>query len=108
MVSPEVAAITITLAVHIAGALVLIAAMFQDDEDRDLFGGWWPKDDPGPQDPPPAPPAPGTGIDVPLDDAGQSRRRLRGPGRIGEWRRRRRRRPEHVPAPVPDRDRERH
>lgn len=110
MVSPEVAAIALTLAVHVAGAIVLIGEMFRDDEKRDFFGGWWPRDDPGPQEPPPAPPAGRAGrirAAVPLPDAEQSPRRLRGPGRIGRRRRTRRTRPEHVPAPVPDRDRER-
>lgn len=102
MVSPQVAAIALTLAVHIAGAIILIGAMFHGEERRDLWRGWWPSDGPGPEDPPPAPPDPaGRAADLPLEDTRQSPRRLRGPERIGRWERRRRVRPAHPGEPAP-------
>jgi len=105
MVSPQVAAIALIVAVHIAGALVLIGAMFLGDERRDLWRGWWPTDGPGPGDPPPAPPKRGgRAADLPLGDAAQSPRRLREPGRIGRWERRRRTRHVHPGEPAPQRE----
>lgn len=108
MVSPEVAALALTLAVHVAGAAVLIGAMFDHEEDSGPFRGWWPTDPAG-EEPPPAPPR-GDPEAVPLADGApfdQSPRRLRGPGRIGRARRGRRVRPDHAPRPLPDRARER-
>lgn len=106
MVSPEVAAIAITLAVHVLGAAILIVTMFDGEEHMDLFGGWWPKDkrDDGPS--PSTPSSPAQERELPLPDAAQSARRLRGPGRIGRWTRPRRVRPAHEPRPAPSRERE--
>ena len=96
--SPEIAAITLLFAVHLLGAAILIAGMLDGETDP---WGWWPgrRRDAGP---PPPPPPPRRGPDgVPLPDAEQSRRRLRGPGRIAPDRAHRRARPDREPAPEP-------
>jgi hypothetical protein len=101
-VSTEVAALALTFAVHVFGAAVLIVNMF--DRDEPLWRNWWPTDreDDGP---PPPPPPPRRGPDgLPLPDADQSAQRLRGPGRIGPWRRGPRTRPDHAPREVPARE----
>jgi len=111
MVSPELAAIALTFAVHVLGGAILIVGMLDDETDR---FGWWPRTRRD-EDPPPPPPEPRTGPDgVPLPDAEQSARRLRGPHRGPLGRRRRRARPVHEPLPerrpgeapasAPDRD----
>jgi hypothetical protein len=97
MVSPEVAAIALTFAVHVLGAAILIVGMF--DEDTDRFG-WWPRTRRGDDGPPPPPPPPRLGPDgLPLPDAEQSPRRLRDPHRGPLRRRRRRVRPAREPLP---------
>jgi hypothetical protein len=108
MVSPEVAAIALTFAVHVFGMAVLIVV--GRGEDEPLFRNWWPRE--GGDDTPPTPPAPRLGPDgLPLDgrdDFEASRTRLREPGRIGTWRprprTRRTREPERVPVRRSDRD----
>lgn len=97
MVSTQVAAIALTFAVHLAGAVVLVRMMFSGER-RDLLG-WWPRGD-GRDDGPPDPPAPPAGPGgLPLPDAEASTRRLRGPGRLGPGPRRRRARPAHPAGP---------
>jgi hypothetical protein len=72
-VSGEVLAIVLTIAVHFAGAALLIGLLFSGD-DAD-WRSWWPRDDDGrgprgPQDPP----------ELPMPGATRSRARLREDG----------------------------
>ena len=101
-----VAAILLTIVVHLVAFVLLFAMMGR--EMLDVFGlggrradgedgGQWP-------DPEPVVPGPGDG-GLPLPDAEQAPVRLREPGRIAERYERRPRRPEHAPQPArtPDR-----
>jgi hypothetical protein len=99
-VSPELLAIGLIVVVHFLGAAALIWALF-GDEGID-FRGFWPDDDGGHgDDPPPGDgPRPGPG-GVPLADAEPSGRRLRGPERVGDWRRHGRPQPQHPPRRTP-------
>lgn len=102
----EVAALVLTVLVHVIGAGVLIWAMLDTDENgrRPGWRDWWPRDDDG--KPPAAPEPPrGGGDTVPvLPDSAPALVRLREPGRLSEAKPRPARRPDHVPAP--DRERE--
>jgi hypothetical protein len=97
--SGPVAAILLTMIVHVIAFVVLFATMGSemvdwlrkprhDDGDDDQ----WPEFEP-------VAPEPGGG-GLPLPDAEQSPVRLREPGRIGERRPRRPRRPDHAPEPA--------
>jgi hypothetical protein len=102
-----VAAILLTLIVHLIAFVLLFAMMGR--EMLDTFRS--PKrgddgDDGGLGfEPQPAAPGPSDG-GLPLPDAEQAPKRLREPGRIAEQYPRRPRRPEHVPDPAPAPDRE--
>lgn len=103
----EVIALTLTAVVHIVGAVVLVWAMF-DNENRPDWRGLWPRDDDedggdggwgrGPVDPPAEGPS-GGGLPFP-EDAVPARLRLREPGRLADAHPRPARRPGHAPAPV--------
>jgi hypothetical protein len=97
----ELAALALTILVHIVGAGVLVWAMLDGDENgrRPGWRDWWPRDDGG--EPPEAPEPPrGGGDRLPLlPDSAQSPVRLREPGRLADAKPRPARRPEHVPAP---------
>jgi hypothetical protein len=103
--SGPVAAIILTVVVHVIGAAVLVWAM-AGREALDVFktsGGGG--DDGGrPRGPAPVEPPAGPTGGVPLPEAERSGVRLREPGRIADGYDRRPRRPEH--APVPARERE--
>ncbi|UTI63114.1 hypothetical protein NBH00_17325 [Paraconexibacter antarcticus] len=105
----EVAALVLTVAVHLIGAGALIYGMIDfDDPDRGSWRDWWPRDDRGDDGPdlPDAPePSPqGDGLPVPvLDDSRPAPGRVREGVRIGDLTPRPSRRPAHPPAPVPDR-----
>ncbi len=102
----ELLAILLTFFVHLLGAGVLIWALIDhEDEERDSWRDWWPKDAKDPE-PPVAPTGPsGDTVERPiLPDASPSPVRLREPGRIGDRKSAPARRPEHVPAPVRERD----
>lgn len=96
----EVIALSLTLGVHILGAVTLIAVLVRGSgaELRD----WWPDDDDGgpPRGEPdrPAPPRNGGG-GLPLPGAEPSPVRLREPGTIAGGYPRRERRPAHAPSP---------
>jgi hypothetical protein len=103
----EVAALVLTIAVHIVGAAVLIWGMIDhDDPDRGSWRDWWPRDDRG-DDGPPADPTPKPSGDTVVPILPQSTPpaiRIREGGRIGDLTPRPARRPAHpAPAPVPER-----
>src|SRR6058998_3980424 len=100
----EVAALALTVLVHLVGLGVLIYALLRDDEQRPDWRGWWPRDDDGPRAPE-AGPRPSDG-DLPLPDALPARVRLRDDRRLGDAVPAPARRPAHAPAPrrVPDRE----
>ncbi len=104
--SGPVAAILLTVVVHVIGAIVLVWAM-AGSEALALFRTGGSSGDDGGQrrEPAPVDPPAGPSDGVPLPDAELAAVRLREAGRIGERYPRRPRRPEHVPAP--DRERER-
>ena len=95
-----VAAILLTIVVHLVAFVLLFAMMgsemldtFRSPKRRDDDdGGSWPE---------PEPVAPGPGPSgLPLPDAEQAPVRLREPGRIAEQYPRAPRRPDHAPEPV--------
>jgi hypothetical protein len=103
----EIAALILTVAVHIIGAGVLIWAMLSGDEHEDgssWWRGWWPRDDDG-GSPEPEPSGPrGGGARLPmLPDAEPAALRLREPSRLADAHPRPARRPEHVPERAPER-----
>ncbi len=100
----EIAALVITVLVHIIGAGILIWAML-DGEGRDGLRNIWPRDDDGGSRRPRWPVAPPRGGDgVPLlDESRPARVRLRGPGRLSDAIPAPPRRPEHD-VPAPDRE----
>lgn len=109
----EVAALVLTVVVHLIGAGALIWGMVdRDDPDRGSWRDWWPRDDRGdggpdaPDGPEPAPRGGGLPVPVPvLDDSSPAPGRgdRSHPARIGDRTPRPARRPAHPPAPVPDR-----
>ena len=101
-----VAAILLTIVVHLVAFVLLFAMMgsemldvFRSPKRHDDDGG----DGPWPE-PDPVAPDPGPG-GLPLPDAEQSPVRLRAPGRIAEQYPHRPRRPEHAPEPARDPER---
>lgn len=106
----EVAALVLTVLVHVLGAGVLIWGMIdRDDPDsRASWGDFWPRDDDGPRPTPPAPQPSGTRERVPLlPDAAPAAVRFREGARLGDLTPSRERRPAHPPAPVREPARER-
>lgn len=99
----ELAALGLTLAVHVVAVGVLIWAMC--DGRAPDWRSWWPRDDePGDDPPRPAPDVPG-GDGLPLPGADPAGARLRTEHeRLADRARRRSRRPAHTPEP--DRSRE--
>lgn len=99
----EVAALVLTVLVHVLGAGVLIWGMIdRDDPDsRASWRGFWPGDDDGPKPTPPAPQPSGGRERVPLlPDAAPAAARFREGARLGDLTPPRERRPAHPPAPV--------
>jgi hypothetical protein len=100
-VDKEVAALLLTVVVHLLGMGALIWALVLDDDSRPDWRGWFGGDD----DVPPEPETPSPGGDgLPLPDAVPSAVRLRDGGRLADAHRRPARRPEHAPERVPDRE----
>lgn len=102
----EVAALVLTVVVHILGAGALIWGMIdRDDPDRGSWRDWWPRDDRGEEDPAgPPPPQPQGGLTVPvLPDSRPPAVRVRDGARIGELTPRPARRPAHPAPPAPER-----
>jgi hypothetical protein len=93
-VSGEVLAIALTVAVHFAGAALLIGLLFTGDDAG--WRSWWPRDDDGPGPPPPEGPP-----DLPLPGTSASPARLRdqGEGIAGTYPR-----PQRRPAREPERE----
>ncbi|MDP9400814.1 MAG: hypothetical protein M3P39_07715, partial [Actinomycetota bacterium] len=81
MGTPQILALILTFAVHVAGALLLAWTVVGDDG-WESVRGWWPRDDRPDEDPPRAPePRPsGPGRPLPLDETVPSRVRLREQG----------------------------
>ena len=107
--SKELAALALTLGVHVVGAVVVIWALFGEDR-IDWRSFLWPRDgrDDGGgagRDGDGSPAGPGGRGVLPLPDARQAPVRLREPARLADLRPRPERRPAHVPAPehVPQR-----
>jgi hypothetical protein len=98
--SGPVAAILLTVVVHVVAFVLLFAMMGRDFVDvfRSGGGGGDGGSRPGPQ--PVVEPDP-SGGGLPLPDADPAPVRLREPGRIAERYPRRPRRPEHAPEPAP-------
>jgi hypothetical protein len=92
VVSGEVIALTLTVAVHFVGAGVLIGLLFQG-EDVD-WRSWWPRDDDG------GPPRPEGPPDLPMPGAAPSNARLRESARLADAYPR----PERRPAREPERE----
>jgi hypothetical protein len=102
-VDKEVAALLLTVVVHLLGMGALIWALVLDDENRPDWRGWFGGDD----DEPPEEPTPPPGGDrLPLPDAQPSAVRLRDAGRLADAHRRPPRRREHEPERVPQHPRE--
>jgi hypothetical protein len=104
----QIAALTLTVVVHVIGAIALIWAMLDRDDRSSGLRGWWPRDDPGdpPPEPGPAPSGDGDRAPLPLSGAAPSPVRLREPGRVGDGYPRPPRRPDHPdrrPARTPER-----
>jgi hypothetical protein len=99
----EALALSLTFAVHVLGAIVLVWAMLDEDTDWRIWRGWWPDD--GDQRPEPGAPTPPGGDGLPLPDAAPARVRLRGHERLRDTVPPPARRPEHVPAPEREPDR---
>jgi hypothetical protein len=108
-VDKEVAALALTVVVHILGMGALIWALVLDDEDRPDWRGWFGGDDDSDHDPPhePTPGPGGDGLPVPLPDAAPSPVRLRETGRLADAKPRPARRPAHPPQREPQRTPER-
>jgi hypothetical protein len=108
-VDKEVAALALTVLVHILGMGALIWALVLDDENRPDWREWFGGDDDTGKDPPrePEPGPGGDGLPLPLPDAAPSAVRLREPGRLADAKPRPERRPAHPPERVPERERER-
>lgn len=102
----EVAAIVLTVVVHVIGAVVLVWGMF-DGENKPDWRSLWPRDDDGGgggggYDPlEPEPDAPGGPALLP--ESAPARIRLRSPVRLADAHPRPARRPEHAPQPQPAR-----
>ena len=104
--SGPIAAIILTVVVHVIGAIVLVWAM-AGKEALDVFKTGGDGGDGGlPKPEAPLAPTPGPAYGVPLPDAEQAPVRLREPGRIGERYPARTRRPDHAPTRAPARERE--
>jgi hypothetical protein len=103
-VDKEVAALLLTVVVHVLGMGALVWALVLDDDNRPDWRGWFGGDDDLPPDPSPPPSPSGDGL--PLPDARPSTVRLRDAGRLGDVHRRPARRPEHTPerTPAPERE----
>lgn len=105
----EVAALVLTVLVHLIGAGALIYGMIDfDDPNRGSWRDWWPRDDRGdggpdlPDAPEPSPQGGGLPIPVPvLDESRPAPGRVREGGRIGDLTPRPSRRPAHPPTPTP-------
>ncbi len=100
----ELAAIVLTIAVHIVGAAVLLWGMIDhDDPDRGSWRDWWPRDHRDDDGPSPDPsPAPSGDVAVPVLPASTpAPGRVREGARIGDLTPRRDRRPAHPATPVP-------
>ncbi|MCW3013548.1 MAG: hypothetical protein JWO02_640 [Solirubrobacterales bacterium] len=99
----EIAALVLTVVVHLIGAGALIWGMIDhDDPDRGSWRDWWPRDyrdDEPPADPEPKPSG-GTAVPV-LPQSAAPGVRVREGGRIGDLTPRRDRRPAHQPQPAP-------
>lgn len=97
----ELAAIVLTVVVHVIGAGVLVWAMFDGDNKPD-WRSLWPRDDDdgGGSDGPPAPEPVGPGGPELLPESAPARVRLREPGRLADAHPRPARRPEHAPEPA--------
>jgi hypothetical protein len=99
-VDKEVAALLLTVVVHVLGMGALVWALVLDDENRSDWRGWFGGDDDAPPEPPAPGPGPG-GDGVPLPDARPSTVRLRDSGRLSDAHRRPARRPQHAPERTP-------
>jgi hypothetical protein len=105
----ELAALVLTVAVHIVGATALIWGMIDhDDPDRGSWRDWWPNDGRGDDDTPLEPdPTPSGDTIVPVlpsSAPAPARGNRSRPPRIGDLAPRRERRPAHpAPAPAPER-----
>jgi hypothetical protein len=102
-VSGPVAAILLTLIVHVIAFVLLFAlcgrSMLEVFLTQPYDGDDWGEPPAGDPETPPAP----SGGGLPLPDAAQAPVRLREPGRIGERYGKPSRRPEHEPARTPQR-----
>lgn len=101
--SKELAALSLTLGVHVVGAVVIVWGLM-GDERVDWRSLLWPRDaDDGDGGRGPdrggAPGGPGGPSGLPLPDAGQTPVRLREPARLGDRYPRPERRPAHTPQP---------
>jgi hypothetical protein len=110
-VSKEIAALTLTLAVHVVGAGVVVWGLLGEDR-VDWRSFLWPRDGedgggghrPGGSGGDGSPAGPGGTSGLPLPDATQAPFRLREPARLGDLAPRPARRPAHVPVPERERD----
>lgn len=98
-VDKEVAALVLTIVVHLLGMGALVWALVLDDEDRRDWRGWFGGDDDPDHEPPhePQPGPGGDGLPIPLPDAAPSAVRLRDGGRLADAHPRPERRPAHPP-----------
>lgn len=103
--SGEIVALGLTVAVHVVGAVALVAVLLRDGDGD--WRSWWPRDDDGrgPEQPDGPAPAPAGDGGLPLPGATPARSRLREGARLGDAYPRPARRPEHAPdtAPAPER-----
>ena len=105
----EVAALVLTIVVHLLGMAALVWALVLDDDDRRDWRGWFGGDDDTDHEPPrePKPGPGGDGLPIPLPDAAPSPVRLREGGRLADAHPRPQRRPAHAPERAPERSPER-
>ena len=105
----EVAALALTVVVHLLGMGALIWALVLDDENRPDWREWFGGDDDTDPEPPrePSPGPGGDGLPLPLPDAAPSGVRLREPGRLADAKPAPERRPAHPPERAPERTPER-
>jgi hypothetical protein len=108
-VDKEVAALALTVVVHLLGMGALIWALVLDDDNRPDWREWFGGDDDTDPEPPrePTPGPGGDGLPIPLPDAAPSAVRLREPGRLADGKPRPERRPAHPPERMPERTPER-